>query len=80
MKKPAKPPEVIDATVHSEVEPSPKLVGFLYLLLCDGVPASSLNGMINEVPPEGFEAPGSKYLMKHAEALAKGLVAERLLP
>jgi hypothetical protein len=76
MKKPENPPEVIDATVHTEVEPSPKLVAFLYLLLRDELPAGKIEKLISIARQEGDRYHMTMHLGEFAEELAKRLMAE----
>jgi hypothetical protein len=73
MKKPTKPPEVIDATVHTEVDQPPKLVAFLYLLL-DEMPATKAVRLISQASRGGFGTFGD--VQDFARQLAKKLMAE----
>jgi hypothetical protein len=76
MTKPVKtkPPVVVVATVHTETDPSQKLVRFLYLLMRHELSESRVTRLVNDVP-EVFHF-GLKDLRARAEELAKKLMAE----
>jgi hypothetical protein len=75
MKKPEKPPEVVDATVHEEVEPPQKLVAFLYLLLRNELPAGKVEELaIMANHRVGYQK--GRHLGEYAKELAKKLMAE----
>jgi hypothetical protein len=75
MKKPEKPPEIIDATVHTEMEPPPELVAFLYLLVGNELPARKVEELVIMAKHRvGYQK--ATHLGEYAKELARKLMTE----